>query len=679
MPNIHHKRVFFFRAILSIMGAFLLLHITSCSSGSNACSEYWVSPNGSDLNSGDEGHPFLSLERARDAVRASDSRGACSIQVHIQDGTYRLASPLVFEAQDSGAPGAPVIYQAAPGATPVISGAKQITGWTLQDAGLNIWQAQVELSMQSMPRQLYVNGARATRARTVDYPNYYTPTDTGYFYLYLIGNDPQIPPIWENANVVEAVTATQWKMMRCPVAEVVLDSDVIMQSPCWTNANVFPEPWNFHLLSWWENAYEFLDEPGEWYLNPATQVLSYIPREGEDMGSADVELPVLETLLDASGDASQPIRYLNFEGLTFSYATWLAPSGADGYALDQSGFHLIGPDHSANLIGHDPNDVGIPGNLSFSYAQNIVFENNTVSHMGAVGLLFGTGSQSNQILGNTFTDISATGIQVGGIAAEDSHPSSASQITQDNTLANNLVEYTGQEYWDTPGIYIGFTSNSLVEHNDIQHTSWSGIAIGWGWGLRDPGGFAGLPHATPDEWGFVGSPSAAQGNQILHNHIQYFLEKLWDGGAIYSTGFQGTSMEGGQLIAYNVAENKRAAAGGNTFYTDGGSRYITLLQNVSLNNPQGSMDFGPCLKDSSFELLCALTGLVPYGQDMGGCIPYGDLIFQENYLRNHIDFYDICENEYFPTSPYNMSFIGNVGVSSSSEVPSWILEQAGRQ
>lgn len=640
---------------------------------------YWVATNGSDSASGDENNPFLTITHARDVIRASSNRTVCTIHVNIKGGTYRLSEPLDFTSQDSGADKAEVFYQAATGEAPVISGAQQISGWELHNAGLNIWKADASVATDTMPRQLYVNGVRATRARTPDYPNYYFPTSTGYTYLYILGSDPQIPPVWNNPTSVEAVTATQWKMMRCPVAQIVNASEVIMQTPCWTNANVFPEPWNFHLLSWWENAYEFLDEPGEWYLDPVTKILYYIPLTGEDLNTADVELPLLEKLVNASGDVLQPVSYINFDGLSFTYATWLDPNTSDGYALDQSGFHLIGTNHSANTTGHDPDTVRTPGNLSFLYAQNIIFENNTVSHMGAVGLDFGTGSQNNQIIGNTFTDISAAGIQLGGNTAEDSRPTTSSQLTIDNTISNNLVEYTGREFYDAPGIYIGFTTRSLVEHNDIQHVSWSGIAIGWGWALLDPGGFAGLPNGTPNEWGTFTTATAAQGNQIIHNHIQYFLEKLWDGGAIYSTGFQGSSMDDGQLIAWNVAENKRTLAGGNTFYTDGGSRYVTLKENVSLNNPQGYMDFGPCLKDSSFAELCLTTNIVAYGADMGGCIPYGDLTFEQNYLRDILSFYDICSNSNFPNYPVNMSFIDNTKISGSSDVPASILSEAGRQ
>jgi GH141 insertion domain/Right handed beta helix region len=628
---------------------------------------------------GSQGAPFLTLEHTRDVIRADSARTACTIVVNVKGGTYRLSAPLVLDSRDSGETNAPVVYQAAAGETPIISGSKQVTNWTLHDPHLNIWQSQVTIDTKSMPRQLYVNEKRATRARTADYPNYYTPTTTGFSYRYLFGSDPKFPPVWNNLQDVEAVTATQWKMMRCPVAEVVNSTELIMQNPCWNNVSVFPEPWNFHLLSWLENAYEFLDEPGEWYLDSSSQILYYIPRNGEDMATAAVELPVLETLIRGEGSASAPVKYVEFRGLTFSYATWLGPSTADGYATDQSGFHLVGPDHKSNIIGHDPDVVRTPGNVSFSYAQNITFEGSSFKHLGAVALDFGTGSQNVLIRNNSFSDISSAGIQLGGVQAQDHHPTSPAELTHDNTISNNLIEYTGQEFYDAAGIYIGFTTRSLVEHNDIQHVPWSGIAIGWGWGLLDPGGFAGLPHATPYEWGVFTAPSAARGNRIVHNHIQYYLEKLWDGGAIYSTGFQGTSLEDGQFIGWNVAEHKRALAGGNIFYTDGGSRYITLHQNVSLNNPVGYMDFGPCLKGSSFEILCLLTDILSYGKDLGGCVPYGDLVFEENYLLDPADFYNICSNPYFPDVPTDTSYIDNKKVSSSSEVPASILGSAGRQ
>ena len=47
---------------------------------------------------------------------------------------------------------------------------------------------------------------------------------------------------------------------------------------------------------------------------------------------------------------------LSFEGLTFSYATWLAPSGGDGYVSIQSGFMMQGWDQSSDVNTWVPGD-----------------------------------------------------------------------------------------------------------------------------------------------------------------------------------------------------------------------------------------------------------------------------------------------------------------------------------
>ena len=87
-----------------------------------------------------------------------------------------------------------------------------------------------------------------------------------------------------------------------------------------------------------------------------------------------------------------------------------------GYVADQSGLLLVGDGHRPNVIGHDPNVVPTLGNVRFSYAQNVTFSANTFTHLGGVALEFGTGSQSNEITDNTFDDISAAAIVLGGVA-----------------------------------------------------------------------------------------------------------------------------------------------------------------------------------------------------------------------------------------------------------------------
>ena len=660
---------------------------------------YWVAPDGNDTAAGDQPHPFATLERARDALRANVAAGRreiCARVVTLRGGQYRRTTPFVLEARDSGTWRNPNVYRAAADEIPVISGSIPVTGWTLHDAPAGIWRAKLGPLFigPQRTRQLYVNGKRAVRAQSEPDPNHFERTDIGY--RFLAAAPGETLPAWGNPAAIEAVTLPQWKMMRCPVEKIV-GPDIVVQGECWRNANLViasggPSPWNFRELAWLENAYEFLDRPGEWYLDNTTGTLYYLPRPGEDMATASVELPLLETLVDVRGELGRPVHDLRLEGLTFAYATWLQPGTPAGYAADQSGFHLVGPDHHPNAIGHDPDDARTPGNVRLIYAQHVEFHDNTFTHLGAVGLDFDTGSQFNVIANNVFEDISSAAVQVGGITRADHHPEFADQVTRDNLITNNLVRFTGREYWDAAGIYIGFTTRSTVSHNDISDVPWSGIAIGWGWGLLDQGAFPGLPGATQGMWGQWDTPSTSRGNRIVHNRIRRFLGELWDGGAIYTQGRQGNSLFDGELIAWNVISDKRAEAGGNSIYTDGGSQYVTLLENVAYANPQGVTDFGPCglpaalpwcavgiappepgaVDRCSSLPLCWLRA--PYGGDIGGCVPHGDIGFVRNYWSSST-FQTVCPRDL----TRNLMYFQNQIITGAAQAPAWILRRAGRQ
>lgn len=671
---------------------------------------FWVSPGGDDAWPGTKQKPFLTLERARDAVREAKGRQSLGedIVVTLREGTYRLPATLVLDSRDSGKNGGQVVYRAEAGAHPVLSGAVQVQGWSLVDPALNIYRAYAG---RCASRQLYVNGKRATRARTEPYPAGFrplffeilgTPFTGGIEYIPTDLNPRRWrdPSTWTNPQDVEAVIITQWKMMRVPLDSVTPYPDfddpitpglktglIVMQEPAWKNANVFldsstlqPGIWSFWQVTRFENAYEFLDEPGEWYLDRSSGWLYYIPRPGEGMATADVELPVLEVLVDGRGELGSPIAHLRFEGLTFSCATWLDPSGNDGYVPDQSGFRLIGEGHPFNIIGHDPDVVRTPGNVRFRFAKGITFHGNIFEHMGAVALDFDTGSQKNRIAGNLFEDVSSAAIQLGGVSSDDHHPSYPEQVVLDNTIEDNLIRQTGRDYVDAAGILVGFSKNTTIRHNTIVDVPWSGIAVGWGWGLLDPGGFPGLPGARRGEWGTTTTPTPNSGNRILHNRFDTFLTALWDGGAVYTTGQQGTSLEDPLLLKGNVASGKRPQAGSNIFYSDGGTRYVRLEKNVSYDNPQGVTDFGPPPREGDplpYSAVPSLLNGLPYGTDRGGCRTYGDLRYVANYWINPC-FYDPCPfTEDGVSYPTDVTSIRTHEIRGPQDVPKDLLRAAG--
>lgn len=636
---------------------------------------FWVSTSGSDsLGNGTLAAPFLTIDRARQAVRQSRFRGVKTITVNIKPGTYTLKAPLAFDPGDSGTANAPVIYQAAPAATlpVVISGGTQVTGFNCATTNsLNMCTAAVKnLPAKEMPRQFYVQDQRAMRARSnlgLPANPFYSRVSNGY--------QQTIGQTFTHPELIEAVTATQWKMMRCPVARQS-GTTLVMRNPCWNNANTFPSPWNFQLLNWLENAPEFLTAPNMWFLDPDTQQITFVnPGAGQPQYAV---LPVLETLVDIKGSAGNPVSYITFKDLQFSYATWLEPNGQNGYAEDQSGNFLKGAGYKPNKIGHQPVVYKTHGNLSLAYAQHITFDQDGFSHLGGTAIDLDRGSQDNRITNSVFTDISSAAIQIGGFTQHDMRPTPEDTVSG-NLVGNNDISYTGRDYYDAAGIFIGFTTGTTITHNTISHTPWAALAIGWGWGLFDKGSFPGLPGAVPGMWGNYSRPTVASNNLIASNLFVSFLEQLWDGGAIYTNGSQGTSFANGLTIKLNVAENKRPAGGGNIYYTDGGTQWVTLQQNVSLNDPVGTADFGPCGYGSSIEGFCLLTGVVPYGSDFGGCLPVGNLLYRSNYFLDPINFYgpQICHNDYIPAYPVNLRILNNIPTRSAANVPAWILLQAG--
>ncbi|MFF7989030.1 hypothetical protein ACFZDG_04450 [Kitasatospora xanthocidica] len=230
------------------------------------------------------------------------------VVVNLADGVYRLSAPLELTPQDSGRNGFKVVYQAAPGARPLLSGGRAVTGWQLFDAGRNLYRAPVPAGTQS--RQFYVDGMRAVRARSELNPPGFTKVAASGF----ASTDPAYAS-WPNPTDMEIVTRHAWKHLRCPVASITASgtgSQLNAVNPCWANGGTPNNPNNYFpyngsgfvdmkRVSWLENALPLLDQPGEWYLDRSAGYVYYMPRAGEDLASADTELAVAESLVEMTG------------------------------------------------------------------------------------------------------------------------------------------------------------------------------------------------------------------------------------------------------------------------------------------------------------------------------------------------------------------------------------------
>ena len=94
---------------------FLCLFLLSCSSGEKEI-DFYVSPEGSDLNPGTAGQPFKSIEKAQEAVR-NYKQGKAKlpngrITVYLRKGIYPIHQTIELNGDDSGTKNCPVSYRA---------------------------------------------------------------------------------------------------------------------------------------------------------------------------------------------------------------------------------------------------------------------------------------------------------------------------------------------------------------------------------------------------------------------------------------------------------------------------------------------------------------------------------------------------------------------------------------
>lgn len=476
------------------------------------------------------------LSQVQSVLRQRNASLKADLTVTLRGGTYRLTQPLTLTAADSGSNGFYVVFSAFAGETPVLSGGRTIGGWVVHDAAANIYRAAAPAGLKT--RQLYVAGVRAQRARGLSNDGSVVETATGY----TAPNGPKAS--WQNVSAIEVVDLVAWKAFRCPLASIS-GQQLTVAEPCWSNSQ-WHKPYDLGPPSWIENALELLDEPGEWYHDRSANFVYYKPRPLEDLATAQVEAAELETLLLLDGKADAPVHHVRISGLTFIHGGWWTPSTPTGYPAIQAGFTASQPSGKQRLA--------MPGNVVLRNAHDVVFERNRLEQLGATALTLVQGCKRTRVVGNVVRDVSGGGIYLGDI---DPAPTDARLISEDNRIDNNHVSLTGQEYYDTVGIFLGYTKGSLVEHNVVRDLPYTGISVGWGWS---------------------DAVTVAEQNEVSQNVVGYVMQRLRDGGLIYTL-----SNQPGSKLRMNLLHSQIGEFG--ALYLDQGSKGFTVGGNVVVSSP----------------------------------------------------------------------------------------------
>ncbi|MFC9930518.1 RICIN domain-containing protein [Streptomyces sp. NPDC127190] len=581
-------------ALATGLSAVLLTSLTTPTPATAATqATYYVAPNGSDTNPGTISAPFKTLQHARDVVRTVNDNMTGDITVYLRGGTYPVSSTIDFTPADSGTNGHHVVYAAYQNEKPVLEGGVQVTGWT-QHSG-NIWKAT--LNRDDKLRALYVNGKRAQMAsKTINSAGCYgtyTVTAGQAPWAWESGSQcdgakyslSDLPAVAANQDDVEIKSATTWTTAIVGVRQITTSSDganrvALFQQPGAAIAQAPPYgPFKADGTHTFMNAYEFLDQPGEFYFDRAKHTLYYYKSGSEDMTTADVFAPNnVSTLLKIAGKStSDHARNITFSGLTVEHSDWnLVNVAGSVFRQGTQGNASSNVYARQNFHAYTYRNVDLPpAAVQIENADGIVLSRNTVQHTGADGITLANDVTDTQLTGNVTNDIAGSAVTVGhpqhvyiGDYTSTNHekyPVNVEGVCKNISVTDNYLYDSAVLFQGSSPVSAYFVDSLSVQHNRIEKSPWAGITLGWGW------------------WNFDGSANSvnpgnptttARNNTVKYNEIVDTMQVLGDSAPIYTLGSQPNTEISNNYIQGVPAGHKYG------MHPDEGSAYLNEHDNV---------------------------------------------------------------------------------------------------
>lgn len=475
------------------------------------------------------------------------------IDVRIQAGEYRLSEPLKFGSADSGTPEAPVAYRAEVAGTVTLSGAVRVASTTAASAGtlLTLPTPTLDAATVRGGTQLYVNGRRATLARSPNVGSYWFVNKALPLAEEPVngkGQEAFVPP----ASALTMLNGLSPSDKSQAIVQIMQD-----WTSGWHRLSASAAPsggvrisprarWPFlqsglNQRFFVENVAAALDAPGEWLWDSSG--LRYITAVADNNQALAFDMPQLDTLIVIVGNAATNVfvHDLEFRGLNFAYTRRVTPG--EGY-VDNQAAHAIG------------------AAIEVDAARRIVIDSCTISRTGGYGVWLRTAVRESQVSNCRMSDLGAGGIKVG---QTDLWPKGA-YGTGSNVISANSIIDTGKLIPGAVGVWIGQSSDNTVSNNLIANTSYTGISVGWKWGY---------------------GATTASGNRITNNLlVNIGMAQLSDLGAIYTLGESPGTVISGNVI-HEVRSYSNYGAGSWGLYNDSGSSNILWERNIVVGTDDG--------------------------------------------------------------------------------------------
>ena len=527
---------------------------------SNASTFYVSQEEGSGKNTGfapfadgNGSGPLQSVEQALVRIRELRRGGMGQpVSIQIMDPVYTLDKTLAFDETVPAVTLEPFGSQQA-----TVSGGRRITGFEKASfQGVDCFAAFIPevKSGEWAFTDLYVDGKRADLTRYPEtgcmVPEAVEPKssqlwDGGKWFIPKEGDFPD--HIYQPEDMLVSFTH-YWIDEHTPVESYDPETRKVTfrYRSCFA---INTDPTSSACMEYYlENLAEMFKKPNQWYLDRPNGMLYYIPRDAaQTPESLEVYAPVLTTLISIQGKEDDPAQRIRLKGLNFicSRGDYCSPPQKDpGNSVEGS---------SLEMRASDPQSVCCaPGMIQMDFAHGCTVEGCSLTNFGLTGVVLTEGCSQCRVTGSILQEGGAGGIRITG----GTDPETPARHTHGNLVSGNKILHMGRRYLAGCGVLLMHGYENEISRNEIADLYYSGVSVGWIWGYAD---------------------SITRDNRIEQNHIHHIGQGvLSDMGGVYLLGRQPGTVVNGNVI-HDV---KARFYGGWALYTDEGSSYITLENNI---------------------------------------------------------------------------------------------------